>query len=61
MQLEQLIKPLYPKLTRAGYQLTGIARMPRMYAAEQYFGLSDKDIEHPITIAGLFVTSSAST
>ena len=44
-ELEQLIEPFYPKVTGAGRRPIGIARMLRMYVAQQSFGLSDEGIE----------------
>ena len=46
--LEQRIEPFYPKRTGAGRRSIGIARMLRMYVAQQYFGLSDEGIEDAI-------------
>ena len=47
-ELEQLIVPFYPKVTGAGRRPIGIARMLRMYVAQQCFGLSDEGIEDAI-------------
>lgn len=47
-QLDQLIEPYYPKVTGAGRRPIGIARMLRMYIAQQCFGLSDEGIEDAI-------------
>ena len=47
-ELEQLIEPFYPKVTGAGRRPIGIARMLRMYVAQQCFGLSDEGIEDAI-------------
>lgn len=48
MQLEQSIEPLHPKLTRAGHQPIGTARMLRTYAAQQCSGSPDKGTEYAI-------------
>ena len=47
-QLEQLIEPFYPRVSGAGRRPIGIARMLRMYVAQQCFGLSDEGIEDAI-------------
>ena len=47
-QLEQLIAPLYPRVSGAGRRPIGVARMLRMYVAQQCFGLSDEGIEDAI-------------
>jgi IS5 family transposase len=47
-QLHQLIEPFYPKVVGAGRPPVGLARMLRMYVAQQCFGLSDEGIEDAI-------------
>jgi transposase len=47
-QLHQLIEPFYPKAEGAGRPPVGLARMLRMYVAQQCFGLSDEGIEDAI-------------
>jgi IS5 family transposase len=47
-QLHQLIEPFYPKVAGAGRPPVGLARMLRMYVAQQCFGLSDEGIEEAI-------------
>lgn len=47
-KLHNLIKPFYPKVEGAGRPPTGLARMLRMYVAQQCFGLSDQGIEDAI-------------
>jgi transposase, IS5 family len=47
-QLHQLIEPFYPKVVGAGRPPIGLARMLRMYVAQQCFGLSDEGIEDAI-------------
>lgn len=47
-QLHQLIEPSYPKGEGAGRPPVGLARMLRMYVAQQCFGLSDEGIEDAI-------------
>jgi IS5 family transposase len=47
-QLHQLIEPFYPKVEGAGRPPIGLARMLRMYVAQQCFGLSDEGIEDAI-------------
>ena len=47
-KLHQLIEPFYPKVTGAGRPPIGLARMLRMYVAQQCFGLSDEGIEDAI-------------
>jgi IS5 family transposase len=47
-QLHQLIAPFYPKAEGAGRPPIGMARMLRMYVAQQCFGLSDEGIEDAI-------------
>lgn len=42
------IEPVYPKGDGRGRPLIGIARMLRMYVAQQCFGLSDEGIEDAI-------------
>ena len=46
--LAQLIEPFYPKVVGAGRRPIGVARMLRMYVAQQCFGLSDEGIEDAI-------------
>jgi IS5 family transposase len=48
LQLHQVIEPFYPKVTGAGRPPIGLARMLRMYVAQQCFGLSDEGIEDAI-------------
>jgi IS5 family transposase len=43
-----LIEPFYPKVEGAGRPPIGLARMLRMYVAQQCFGLSDEGIEDAI-------------
>ena len=43
--LEALIEPHYPKGEGRGRRPIGLARMLRMYVAQQCFGLSDEGIE----------------
>jgi IS5 family transposase len=47
-QLHDLITPFYPKVEGAGRPPIGLARMLRMYVAQQCFGLSDEGIEDAI-------------
>lgn len=47
-KLHQLIEPFYPKVIGAGRPPIGLARMLRMYVAQQCFGLSDEGIEDAI-------------
>lgn len=47
-KLHQLIEPFYPKAEGAGRPPIGLARMLRMYVAQQCFGLSDEGIEDAI-------------
>ncbi len=47
-KLHQLIAPFYPKVVGAGRPPIGLARMLRMYVAQQCFGLSDEGIEDAI-------------
>lgn len=47
-QLHQLIEPFYPKAEGAGRPPVGLARMLRMYVAQQCFGLSDEGMEDAI-------------
>ena len=47
-KLHQLIEPFYPKVVGAGRPPIGLARMLRMYVAQQCFGLSDEGIEDAI-------------
>jgi IS5 family transposase len=47
-QLHSLIEPFYPKVAGAGRPPIGLARMLRMYVAQQCFGLSDEGIEDAI-------------
>ena len=47
-QLHDLIAPFYPKVVGAGRPPIGLARMLRMYVAQQCFGLSDEGIEDAI-------------
>eukprot|EP01036_Dinobryon_divergens_P012714 gene12714-17157_t len=44
-KLHKLIEPFYPKAAGAGRPPIGLARMLRMYVAQQCFGLSDEGIE----------------
>ena len=44
-KLHELIEPHYPKVEGAGRPPIGLARMLRMYVAQQCFGLSDEGIE----------------
>lgn len=41
----KLVEPFYPKAVGAGRPLIGLARMVRMYVAQQCFSLSDESIE----------------
>ena len=43
-ELIQVIAPFYPKSGSRGRQPVGLARMLRMYIAQQCFGLSDEGI-----------------
>jgi len=43
-KLHKLIEPFYPKVEGAGRPPIGLARMLRMYVAQQCFGLSDEGI-----------------
>jgi hypothetical protein len=43
-----LVEPFYPKVEGAGRPPIGLARMLRMYVAQQCFGLSDEGIEDAI-------------
>ena len=47
-KLHQAVEPLYPKVEGAGRPPIGLARMLRMYVAQQCFGLSDEGIEDAI-------------
>jgi IS5 family transposase len=47
-KLHELIEPHYPKVEGAGRPPIGLARMLRMYVAQQCFGLSDEGIEDAI-------------
>lgn len=47
-KLHELIEPFYPKVIGAGRPPIGLARMLRMYVAQQCFGLSDEGIEDAI-------------
>jgi hypothetical protein len=47
-QLHELIEPYYPRVIGAGRPPIGLARMLRMYVAQQCFGLSDEGIEDAI-------------
>jgi IS5 family transposase len=47
-QLHELIEPYYPRVIGAGCPPIGLARMLRMYVAQQCFGLSDEGIEDAI-------------
>ena len=46
--MHKLIEPSYPKVEGAGRPPIALARMLRMYVAQQYFGLSDEGIEDAI-------------
>jgi IS5 family transposase len=47
-KLHKLVEPFYPKASGAGRPPIGLARMLRMYVAQQCFGLSDEGIEDAI-------------
>ena len=47
-KLQLAIEPFYPKVVGAGRPPIGLARMLRMYVAQQCFGLSDEGIEDAI-------------
>ena len=47
-KLHKLIEPHYPKVTGPGRPPIGLARMLRMYVAQQCFGPSDEGIEDAI-------------
>lgn len=47
-KLHKLIEPHYPKSSGPGRPAIGLARMLRMYVAQQCFGLSDEGIEDAI-------------
>ena len=47
-KLHAAIEPFYPKVSGAGRPPLGLARMLRMYVAQQCFGLSDEGIEDAI-------------
>jgi IS5 family transposase len=47
-KLHKLVEPFYPKVAGAGRPPIGLARMLRMYVAQQCFGLSDEGIEDAI-------------
>jgi hypothetical protein len=47
-KLHKLVEPFYPKVEGAGRPTIGLARMLRMYVAQQCFGLSDEGIEDAI-------------
>jgi IS5 family transposase len=47
-KLHKLIEPHYPKTSGPGRPPIGVARMLRMYVAQQCFGLSDEGIEDAI-------------
>jgi IS5 family transposase len=47
-KLHKLIEPFYPKSGGPGRPAIGLARMLRMYVAQQCFGLSDEGIEDAI-------------
>ena len=42
--LQRAIEPFYPKVVGAGRPPIGLARILRMYVAQQCFGLSDEGI-----------------
>ena len=47
-KLHELIEPHYPKVEGASCPPIGLARMLRMYVAQQCFGLSDEGVEDAI-------------
>jgi IS5 family transposase len=47
-KLHQAVEPIYRKVEGTGRPPIGLARMLRMYVAQQCFGLSDEDIEDAI-------------
>ncbi len=47
-KLHQEIEPFYPRVNGAGRPPIGLARMLRMYVAQQCFGMSDEGIEDAI-------------
>ena len=47
-KLHKLIEPFYPKVEGAGRPPIGLARMLRMYVAQQCSGLSDEGIEDAV-------------
>ena len=47
-KLHKAIEPFYPKVNGPGRPPIGLARMLRMYVAQQCFGLSDEGIEDAI-------------
>ena len=47
-KLHKLIEPHYPKVTGPGRPPIGLARMLRMYVAQQCIGLPDEGIEDAI-------------
>jgi hypothetical protein len=47
-KLHEVIEPFYPKVVGAGRPPIGLARMLRMYVAQQCFGLLDDGIEDAI-------------
>ena len=47
-KLHKAVEPFYPKVEGAGRPPIGLARMLRMYVAQQCFGLSDEGIEDAI-------------
>lgn len=47
-KLHKAVEPVYPKVEGAGRPPIGLARMLRMYVAQQCFGLSDEGIEDAI-------------
>jgi IS5 family transposase len=46
--LHKAVEPFYPKVEGAGRPPIGLARMLRMYVAQQCFGLSDEGVEDAI-------------
>lgn len=47
-KLKQMIEPFYPKVGGASRPPIELPRMPRMYVAQQCFGLSDEGIEDAV-------------
>jgi hypothetical protein len=60
-ELHKLIEPYYPKAAGPGSPRIGLARMLRMYVAQQCFGLSNEALKTPFTTARRFALMSELT